>query len=186
MLTAIARELILCDRPDAESTSLFDDRDRSVSRARALNSLTDAQPHLLECLDADILSSEDIKLHDNLKEYIFSFISADSEEAWQHFEAFHKAWPAKEKKRGIDTEWRELKKHRDYRQVAPRLLPAIESEKAWREQRRSGGLFLPTMKNMKTWLHNRCWETEYKLEENERTGKDREPDPQPNYDADFS
>lgn len=68
------------------------------------------------------------------------------------FERFRKLYPGR--KRGHETELKTLQKHKDWKEVIPLLLPAV---KLYAEQTK-GSKYI---KNLQTWLNNRCWETEY-------------------------
>jgi hypothetical protein len=76
---------------------------------------------------------------------------------FDHFKQFYDAYPKEGRKRGLDVEFKDFMKQKDFRRVAPLLLPAIEARKEHREKQKAAG-FLPNMKNMKTWIHQRCWE----------------------------
>ncbi|MDR1939063.1 MAG: hypothetical protein LBQ73_11290 [Tannerellaceae bacterium] len=73
------------------------------------------------------------------------------------FMQFYHAYPKEGRKRGLDIELDDFKKHKDFRQVAPLLFPAIEARKEHREKQKAAG-FVPNMPNMKTWIHQRRWE----------------------------
>lgn len=77
------------------------------------------------------------------------------QKAKEDFDAFRKAYPGT--KRGLTTEFENFKrKHKDWRDVIPLLLPAA---KAYAEQTR--GTPKEYIKHLQTWINNRCWETEY-------------------------
>lgn len=79
------------------------------------------------------------------------------------FEAFRKAY--KGSKRGHDTEFRDFtKKHKDWKDVVKILLPAYERQEAILEQRLKDTGWRPEPKNLKTYLNQRCWETEENYE----------------------
>lgn len=62
-------------------------------------------------------------------------------------------------KRGAETEFDNFrKKHSDWKEVLPLLLPAIKNQIAFRARLKTRGEFVPPPKNFKTWLNNRCWE----------------------------
>ena len=77
------------------------------------------------------------------------------------FEIFRKQYPGT--KRGLDTEFTEfVKKYTGHvADIVPLLLPALENLIAWREQAVKRGEFVPSFANLKTWLNQRRWETEY-------------------------
>lgn len=58
-------------------------------------------------------------------------------------------------KRGLETEFEDFrKKHKDWVEVLPLLIPAVEQQIIWRQQDER------YWKNFKTWIYNRCWEEE--------------------------
>lgn len=74
------------------------------------------------------------------------------------FETFRRAYDGK--KRGLDTEFDVLKKHKDWRKVVLRLPTVIEAQGRWREEARRHGAFVPGWPNLQTWLNQRRWEEE--------------------------
>ena len=80
------------------------------------------------------------------------------------FDEFRKAYPTQ--KRGLQTEFANFKKkHKDWKEVLPLLLPAIQAEIAWHEEKRRKREFCPQYKNFQTWINQRCWEQEFVLED---------------------
>ena len=58
-------------------------------------------------------------------------------------------------KRGFKTEYENFrKKHDDWREVAPLLVPAVERQIIWRQRDER------YWKNFQTWINQRCWEEE--------------------------
>ncbi|MDR2652241.1 MAG: hypothetical protein LBC68_08005, partial [Prevotellaceae bacterium] len=85
------------------------------------------------------------------------------------FENFRKLFGGT--KKGLDTEFENfIKKHKDWKNVLPKLLPAVELEIEWRAKRNAAGAFVPQWKNLQTWINQRCWEQEFdfNIRENER------------------
>lgn len=80
------------------------------------------------------------------------------------FEIFRKRYPGT--KRGLDTEFNEfVKKYSGHvTEIVPLLLPALENLMRWREQAAKRGEFVPSFANLKTWINQRRWETEYPVE----------------------
>lgn len=75
--------------------------------------------------------------------------------AREEFETFRKVYPGK--KRGLDTEFSNYrKKHKDWREALPLLLPAAQ---AYANQTRSTPQ--KYIKHLQTWINNREWETNY-------------------------
>lgn len=83
------------------------------------------------------------------------------------FETFRLAYQGS--KNGHDTEFKNFKKHKDWKEVVRFLLPAYERQEAIREQQKRETGWRPQPKNLKTWLNNRCWEEEIKYDSNQTT-----------------
>jgi len=79
------------------------------------------------------------------------------------FESFRKQYLGN--KRGLETEFTDFKKHKDWKECLDLLLPALEKQKEARNIKSSKGSFVPEWKNLKTWINQRCWEEEIKIEE---------------------
>lgn len=72
-------------------------------------------------------------------------------------------------RRGLETELADFKhKHKDWKEVIPLLMPALEREVKYRNQLINSEQFEPNWKNLKTWLNQRCWEQEFTIQ-NEAT-----------------
>ena len=79
------------------------------------------------------------------------------------FEAFRKSFPGT--KRGLETELKNFLK-KNTSEVVHLLLPALEKEKQNRanleEQKKTDSkIFIPTWKNLSTWINQNCWEQEF-------------------------
>ena len=75
------------------------------------------------------------------------------------FEDFRKAY--KGTKRGLNTEFSNFKKkHKDWKEVLPKLLPAYERQCEQLERNKQAGAFTPQPKNLQTYINQRCWEEE--------------------------
>jgi len=61
-------------------------------------------------------------------------------------------------KLGLEIEFKNFRRHKDWREVLPRLKGAIETYIARRERRLAATGWAPNHKNFKTWVNNRCWE----------------------------
>jgi len=80
-----------------------------------------------------------------------------SQELLEQFEEARTLYPGD--KRGLDTEFENLKrKHRDWREIVPALLPSLDLQIARREKMRAAGEFVPNWKHFKTYINERCWE----------------------------
>jgi len=75
------------------------------------------------------------------------------------FEESRKIYPGT--KRGLDTEFDNFKKHKDWKVCLPLLKDSIEAQIKWRIQAKQGeDKFVPVWKHLKTWINNRSWEEE--------------------------
>lgn len=64
-------------------------------------------------------------------------------------------------KLGNKTEFDNLrKKHKDWNEVVPLLLPALNNQITARMKKTESKLFVPEWKNLSTWINKRCWEEE--------------------------
>ena len=73
-------------------------------------------------------------------------------------------------KLGLETEFTYFRKcHKDWREVLPKLKPAIEAQIRWREN--AGDKFRPGWKGFSSWIYNRYWELEV---EDEVTDKSKQ------------
>lgn len=76
------------------------------------------------------------------------------------FDEFRKAYGGT--KRGLKAELDNFKKKNDnWREIVPLLMPALEREKAYREQAQAAGQFVPNWAYLQTWINQRRWETEF-------------------------
>lgn len=91
------------------------------------------------------------------------------QKAKEDFDVFRKTYPGT--KRGLATEFDNFRrKHKDWREVIPLLLPAA---KAYTEQTRTRGTPKEYIKHLQTWINNRCWETDYQSENKSSNGNNR-------------
>lgn len=72
------------------------------------------------------------------------------------FEFFHKSY--KGKKRGLETELKVLRKHKDWRDVLSLLRQAHQNEVISRRKALELEQFVPDYQHMQTWLNQRSWE----------------------------
>jgi hypothetical protein len=88
--------------------------------------------------------SEDVKKPDQYK---------------QEFEIFRKAFTGT--KNGLDTEFENFtKKNKNYKEIIPLLLPAIQRENDHRAKASELGEFFPISKSLSVWIGKKCWEQE--------------------------
>lgn len=85
------------------------------------------------------------------------------------FEEARKEYPGT--KRGRDTEFKDFKRHRDWKEVLPLLLPAIRNQnRMWRIEH-TATRFIP---HFRTWLFQRRWEIELAEDTKRQDEKKRE------------
>ena len=81
------------------------------------------------------------------------------------FENFRKKYPGK--KRGLEVEFENFKKkNKDWRDVIPLLIPALEKEIAQKELQQKNNMFCPSWKDFTTWINKKCWTQEFEQFEN--------------------
>lgn len=74
------------------------------------------------------------------------------------FEEARKLYPGD--KRGLDTEFENLKrKHKDWQAIVPALEGALDLQMARRAKMKTAGEFVPSWKNFRTYINQRCWES---------------------------
>ena len=79
------------------------------------------------------------------------------------------------KVRGLDAELDNLKKkHKDWKEVIPLLMPSLEKENEARMQANIKREFFPPMKNLQTYINNRSWEC-YLDEDSKYDGNEYRP-----------
>jgi len=76
----------------------------------------------------------------------------------QKFESFRKLYGGT--KNGHDTEFKNLQKHKDWREVIPILEDKYRKELEWRSKSQAAGVFVPHFANLQTWINQRRWEME--------------------------
>jgi len=74
------------------------------------------------------------------------------------FEEFRVLYPGT--KRGLNTEFQQIKKHSDYKEIIPTLKETIQKHIKHRSHLNKIGEFVPQWKNLQTWINQRCWEEE--------------------------
>lgn len=86
-------------------------------------------------------------------------------------------------KRGFNTEFYNfVRKHKDWKEVLPLLLPAISKQQKVHEWLKGNNSFCPPWKHFQTWINNRCWEDEfpeYEAANPPRTPQDSKTPPKP-------
>ena len=80
------------------------------------------------------------------------------------FENFRQAYPGT--KRGLQTEWQNFKKHKDWKEVLPMLAPELKRQYHARQENQKNGTFVPEWKHLKTYINNRAWEEEIIINQN--------------------
>lgn len=86
-----------------------------------------------------------------------SFTKSDLEKM---FEAFRVAY--KGKKRGFKIEFDNfVKKNKEWREIVPKLMPALVKMEEWRVAAKKAGKFVPEYAMLQTWINQSRWEVEY-------------------------
>lgn len=90
-------------------------------------------------------------------------------ESEQIFDEFRKAY--KGKKRGLVTELENFKKKhpKDWKDILPLLMPALEREEQHRKIAKAAGEFVPQWAMLQTWINQSRWEMEYPEDEKQTT-----------------
>ena len=112
-----------------------------------------AEKHKQECKELIKNEKKDntLSLNQNFKE------EADRYKIM--FDEFRIKYPSN--KKGLETEFSNMrKKHKDYQEVIPTLLPSLELQIERRRRLKEAGSFVPEWKHLTTWINNRCWEEE--------------------------
>jgi len=78
------------------------------------------------------------------------------------FSAFVSKYPGT--KRSAETEWREVRKHKDYRAVIPILQERLDKIIAAKNKAKQEGEFTPEFPHLRKWLSKRYWEEESGVE----------------------
>uniref|UniRef100_A0A6H1ZS87 Lin1244/Lin1753-like N-terminal domain-containing protein n=1 Tax=viral metagenome TaxID=1070528 RepID=A0A6H1ZS87_9ZZZZ len=74
------------------------------------------------------------------------------------FESFRKIYPGI--KRGLNTEFKDFQKHKDWQDVLPTLITIINNQISNCKRLKMQKEFVPEWKHLTTWLNKRCWEEE--------------------------
>lgn len=92
----------------------------------------------------------------------------EKKESEQIFDEFRKAY--KGKKRGLATELENFKKKhpKDWKDIVPLLMPALEREEQYRKIAKAVGEFVPQWAMLQTWINQSRWEMEYPEEEKQQ------------------
>jgi len=81
----------------------------------------------------------------------------DKDKDKELFNVFRNSYPGI--KRGLDTEFDNFKKkYKDWKEILPSLLPAVEKQVAYKIELRVNDTFCPEWKHLQTWINQRCWE----------------------------
>ncbi len=99
--------------------------------------------------------------------------SSKSNKYVEEFEKFRKAYPGT--KRGLNEEYNNFqKKHKDWEEVLPLLISALEQQILQRSKDAATGIFVPPWKNLTTWLNQRCWTEQAGIIESPESKKEKE------------
>lgn len=74
------------------------------------------------------------------------------------FDKFRRLYPGK--KRGNDTEFKNFRKHKDWREVLPHLCSILTVQAKQRDRDKFNNKFVPEWANLQTWINQRRWELE--------------------------
>lgn len=90
-------------------------------------------------------------------------ILLDTNQQKEDFEKFRLTYPGT--KRGLETEFTNfIKKTKGWQNILPTLLTALDNQITARSTKKQLSEFVPEWKHLKTWINNRCWEEEIKVE----------------------
>lgn len=114
-------------------------------------------------------NNKNVKNNKNEKKQEEEKESITLQKAKEDFDVFRRAYPGT--KRGLATEFDNFRrKHKDWREVIPLLLPAA---KAYADVIKARGTPKEYIKHLQTWVNNRCWETDYQSENKSSNGNNR-------------
>jgi DNA-binding PadR family transcriptional regulator len=103
-------------------------------------------------------------------------IDIDSEKS--QFETFRESYSGT--KRGLDTEFQNFKKHRDWKVVLQTLMESYNNQQSARSKAKENGQFVPQMPNLQTYINQRRWEEEFVVEAKEQPKINQMPKVQSN------
>ena len=84
---------------------------------------------------------------------------AQKEKEKKEQEEFGRFWNEYQgNKGGVQFEFDNLKKHKDWEDVIQKLLPALENEIYWRKLKQEEGCFVPDWAGLSKWIDQRRWE----------------------------
>ena len=84
----------------------------------------------------------------------------DKELLKAEFDSFRKQF--KGTKRGLDIEWKNFtSKNKNYWEIVPLLIPALNYERNYKEHLKRNKKFCPEWKNLSTWINQKCWTQEF-------------------------
>ncbi len=115
----------------------------------------------------------DIKLSNNEQQ-----IRNNGDLEKDQFETFRKSYSGT--KRGLDTEFQNFKKHRDWKVVLQTLMESYNNQQSERSKAKENGQFVPQMPNLQTYINQRRWEEEFVVEAKEQPKINQMPKVQSN------
>ena len=74
------------------------------------------------------------------------------------FNSFRNKYPGTVK--GLEVEFKNFKKHKNWKEVLPLLEESIDAQILENEQFKIAGEFAPSWKNLQTWINQSCWTQE--------------------------
>ena len=112
--------------------------------------------------EEDSLGKEEKDMSNISKSYVKHMENENENEniniSKEKFEFARKIYPGI--KRGLDTEFDNYKKHKDWKGCLELLLPAIKKQIDFKKNAVAMKEFVPEWKHFKTWIYNRSWEEE--------------------------
>lgn len=86
-----------------------------------------------------------------------SFTKADLEKMFEDFRVAYKG-----RKRSFKLEFENfVKKNKEWREIVPKLMPALVKMEEWRIAAKKAGKFVPEYAMLQTWINQSRWEVEY-------------------------
>ena len=91
------------------------------------------------------------------RNYISSLLKADLEKMFEDFRVAYKG-----RKRSFKLEFENfVKKNKEWREIVPKLMPALVKMEEWRIAAKKAGKFVPEYAMLQTWINQSRWEVEY-------------------------
>ena len=123
------------------------------------------QRNFKKVIDMDNDMDSDMDIHTEIRNKKYEISNKNKEEEDKKvFDEFRKEYPGT--KKGNDTEFSNfIKKHKDWRDILPKLIERLNYQKEARQVRLENKLFVPGWKNLQTWINQRGWEDQINTDE---------------------